>query len=217
MSAPAPNSPNVLCEEISADAQHESAEIIRQARAEATSLLAAAEAEAETKRREYREQARTEAARRRELILAAVAVEIVRYRAAHVESLLESVHAEIRRQLLTPNADTGPGVFALAAQAIGRMPGDAFAVKISEADEAALGDHLAGEIIRRTGRTPQKLVVSADPALARGDVLVADANGRLFWDNRLSARLDRLWPELRRQIAIATALAEKSNTSGGSL
>ena len=36
-----------------------------------------------------------------------------------------------------------------------------------------------------------------------------------IWDNRLLSRLERLWPELRRQIAIRTSLVEKSKPTGG--
>jgi vacuolar-type H+-ATPase subunit E/Vma4 len=220
------NSPEVLCAEILADARRESEDILNRAKAEAASLLAAAEAEAKKIRRDRREQAQAEAARRRETILATVAVEAGRLRAERIELLLESVRQEIRRRLEARETDSRETVIALAAEAIRQMRGNDFLVKISAADHADFGNDLAGEILRRsgtsilpvsfggqenlkpTGKTPVPLRVSvrADPAVADG-VIIQSSDGLQIWDNRLSARLERFWPELRRQIAVCASLA----------
>lgn len=210
-------SPDALCSEILADARREREEILRRAQTEAASILAAAQADAERIRREQEAQAQAEAARRKETILATVAVEIGRLRSARVEALLETVHAEIRRGLLEQNIEARETVVALASEAIGRMPGTHFALKISAADEAAFGGGLAPEIAQRTGRSGLDLAITADGAMASGGVLVQDIAGWFFWDNRLSSRLDRLWPELRRQLAAQTSLADDhdADTVGG--
>ena len=199
------NSPDILCMEILANAQHECEAILRRAKTEAEALLAGAKTEAEKSRRLQQEQAQAEAARRKELILATVAVETGRLRSARVEALLESIHAEVRRRLGEKNCADRESVVALAAEAIGRMPANNFVVKISPANQAAFGPELAPEITRRTGRSPLNLSICADAALD-GGVEIRDAAGHLYWDNRLAARLDRLWPELRRQIALQTSL-----------
>jgi vacuolar-type H+-ATPase subunit E/Vma4 len=215
MAPPNQNSPEVLNEEILAEARRECDEIIRRAQLESESLLAAATAEADKIRREKLHAARAEAARRSELILATVPVETGRLRSARIEAILENIREEACRQLLARNFDYHETVVILAAEAIRRMPGTDFVFKISAADHAAFGDKLAGEIARRVGRSPLNLTVSADPAMTGGGVMVQDAAGIRIWDNRLLSRLERLWPELRRQIAVRTSLVEKNEPAGG--
>ena len=209
------NSPAVLCAEILAEARRESEDILSRAKTEAESILAAATAEAEKIRQEKREQAQAEAARRRELILATVAVEVGRLRAARVETLLESVREEIRRRLLARNFDARETIIALAAEAIRRMPGNDFALKISAADHAVFHDGLAGEIAQRLGRPPLNLTMAADPTMNDSGIIVQTADGFQFWDNRLFSRLERLWPELRRQIAVCASLVGESGSGTG--
>jgi len=215
MVTPNQNSPNVLSEEILAEARRECDEIIRRAQQESASLLAAATAEAEKIRREKLDAALAEAARRSELILATVPVEIGRLRSARIEAILENIREEARRQLLVRNSDGHETVVALAAEAIRRMPGTDFVLKISAADQAAFGDKLAGEILQRAGRSPLNLTISADPTMTGGGIIVQDAAGIRIWDNRLLARLERLWPELRRQIALQTSLVGNNKSNGG--
>lgn len=209
------NSPDVLCVEISAEARRASGAIMDHAREMAASLLAAAGAEAEKIRCERRTQTASEAGRRAALILAGAAVEIIRQRAVHTEELLESVRQQVRRGLAARAGDVHPGVVALAAEAAGRMPGAALVVRLSAADLAAYGPNLAAEVKQRTGRSSLNLTVCADATLAGGDVMVEDAEGLQFWDNRLSSRLERLWPELRRQMAVKMSLAGNSHSTGG--
>jgi vacuolar-type H+-ATPase subunit E/Vma4 len=209
MTATNQTSPDVLVAHILADANRESDEIHQHAKLESAAILAGASAEAEKIQREGREQAQADAARRRELILATVAVETGRLRSARIEALLDSVHEEIRRRLLARDFDARETVVILAAEAIRRMPENNFVLKISAADHAAFGDRLAGELAQRVGRSSLNLVISADATMTAGGATVQTADGFQFWDNRLLSRLERLWPELRRQIAIRASLVEK--------
>lgn len=215
MVAPNPNSPEILQEEILADARHEGEEILRRARQEAHALLAQAAAKAEQIRREQLAQAQAEAARRRELILASVAVEAGRLRSARMEFWLQSI-GEATRQKLQRRDDFNyrAALVALAVAALKRMSGDAFVVKLSPADHATMGDELAAEIGCRIGQTVA-ITVSGEPAITDGGLIVQDRAGHQIWDNRFQSRLERLWPELRRQIATATSLVTRSGTSGG--
>ena len=204
------NSPDVLCAEILADAKRQSDDILANAKMVAEAILTAANGEAEKIRRERQEQAQSEAARRKELILATVAVETSRLRSARIEELLESVREEIRRRLRAREFDARESVVALATEAIRRMPGNDFVLKTSATDHAAFADGLAGEIAPRVGRSPLNLAISADAAMADNGVMIQTADGFQFWDNRLLSRLERLWPELRQQIALRTGLARES-------
>ena len=179
------NSTEILREEILADARREGEEIILRARQDAEAFLTNAAAEADQVRQERLDQARAEAARQSELILATVSVETGRLRAARVEALLESVYEEARQRLLAREGfDYQETVIALAADAIRQMAGDAFVVKLSEAEQTILGDGLAEEIARRVGR-PVNITISYEEDITGGGVVVEDAEARQVWDNRL--------------------------------
>jgi vacuolar-type H+-ATPase subunit E/Vma4 len=206
----------VLREEIIAEGRKQSEGILERTRQQADDILATATAEADKVREEQLERGRTEAARRRELILATVLVEAGRLRVARVESLLESVNEKARGRLLAHDGfKYREAVVTLAALAVSRMEGVAFVVRVSEADRALLDDELAQEITRRVGRSSLNLTVTYDSEItARSGVIVEDAEGRQMWDNRLLKRLERMWPEMRRQIAVETSLVPRSESGG---
>jgi len=216
MATPSRNSPDILREEILADARRESEGIIRRAQQEAEVLLGKATAEADKVRQERLDQARTEAARRKELILATVPVEAGRLRLARVETLLQSICDEVRRRLLAREGfDYREAIVVLATEAVRQMAGEAFVVKLSPADRAGYGAGLAEEIARRVGRAPLSITLSDETTITSGGLIVQDTEGRQVWDNRFVPRLERLWPELRRQIAVQTALVATSGSTGG--
>jgi len=199
------NSTEVLREEILADARRESEEIVSRARQDAEVFLTKAAAEADQVRQEKLDHAHAEAARQSTLILATVPVETGRLRAARIEALLESVYEEACQRLLAREGfEYRETVIGLAYHAISQMAGDAFVAKVSEADRTILGDGLADEIARRVGR-PVSITISHDADITGGGVVVEDAEARQVWDNRLAKRLERLWPELRRQVAVEAA------------
>jgi vacuolar-type H+-ATPase subunit E/Vma4 len=216
MATPNQNSPERLREEILVAARREGDEIVRQARAAATALLAQGTKEADQARQERIEQASVEAARQTDLVLATVPVEAGRARSARVEALLGGVCEDVRRRLQAPaGLDYRETLTHLAAEAISRMSGEDFELKLAPGDPVALGDGLVAAITSRAGRAPLRIRLSEDPAITGGGLVIQDAEGRQVWDNRLEARLQRLWPELRRQIAIETSLLVASGATGG--
>jgi vacuolar-type H+-ATPase subunit E/Vma4 len=209
------DSPDALCAEILAEAKRHSDDILRRAKSDAESILSAATAEAEKIRRERREQAQAEAARRKGSLLSAAAVETGRLRAARVEQLLQSVREEIRRRLFDPFPDNRQTIVALTVEAIRRMAGNDFILKLSASALATDGNGLTEEISRLAGRSPLNLTTIADATTSDGGVIVESADGFQVWDNRLLSRLERLWPELRQQIAVRAALVRENEASGG--
>ena len=208
------NSTVALREEILADARREGEGIVSRARQDAEVFLTGAVAEADRVRQERRDQARAEAARQSELILATVPVETGRLRAARIEALLDSVYWEAHQRLLASEGfEYRETVIALASHAIGLMAGTSFVAKVSEADYDILGDGLADEITRRVGR-PLSITVLQEPGIKDGGVIVEDAEARQVWDNRLVKRLERLWPELRRQVAVQASFIPKTGSGG---
>ena len=208
------NSTEVLREEILAAARREGEEIVSRARQDAEVFLTSAVGEADRIRQERLDQARAEAARQSELILATVTVETGRLRAARVEALLESVYEEACQRLVAREGfEYLETVIGLASHAISQMAGDGFVVKLSEADQTILGDGLAEEIAHRVGR-PVGIAISYEPGITEGGVIVEDTEARQMWDNRLVKRLERLWPELRRQVAVEATFVPKTGSGG---
>lgn len=216
MATQTPDSAENLRGEILAEARRQSEEILCRAKEQAGSLLAAATAEADKARHERLEQARAEASRRAELILATVPVEANRLHSARVEALLQSVCEEVRRRLAAGDGfDNRDAIIALAAEAVSQMFGETFAVRLSPGDFTRFGGQLDEEIARRAGRSRLNLTISEEPALTGGGVIVRDIEGRQVWDNRFGPKLDRLWPELRRQIAVQAGLVVAGEATGG--
>ena len=207
----------LLCGEILAQARAEGAEILRQAEAGAAEILKRAGDEAQKARRGILEAAAAEAARRKELMLAAVPIEESRLRSAKIETLLQTIRGEAGRRLLEPAggaAERKRTLIELAAEAAGRMGEGAVALKLSPADFREHGAALASAVAKRAARPEREILVSGDQSVADGGVMAGDALGRQVWDNRISQRLERMWPELRRQIAVKTGLSDAGPAGG---
>ncbi len=218
-----PDSAQPLRDEILAEARREAEQILLQAREQTASILAAARAEADTVRRQRAVEAQAEAERRTQLILATVPLEAGRLRTTRTEEILQSLHNEIRRRLLAQDrSEYRETIVALGAETVTHIFGNSQApspalpsgaeasVRISPADQASFGDGIVNEIARRAGVPPSSVRLSIDPMITEGGVIVQSADGRQICDNRLSKRLERLWPELRRQIAVGTGLVGAS-------
>jgi vacuolar-type H+-ATPase subunit E/Vma4 len=206
------NSPDTLCAEILAEAAKQGDEIRRKAEAEASSLLATAALETEKIHRETLGRAQTWAEKRKRMILETVTVEKRRIRSSRVEALLEILRQDISGRLAALNGGGAETIVALAAEAIEKMPEDDLVLKLSTADREALGNGISEEILSRAQRPQLHLTISNDPTIKGGGVIVQDAGGSQIWDNRLESRLERLWPELRRQIAIASGLLDENKS-----
>lgn len=189
------NSPEVLMKAIRADARRQADALIAQARQQADVMLAQAAAEVERVRQERVHAAQVEAARRTAAIQASLSVATGRLRATRIETLLQAFYDAARRRLVARQGyDYNETLVALVKQAAGQLGDAAVVVKISTADRAALADRLA------------QFTLVEDPTITEGGAIVLDADGRRDWDNRLLSRLDRLWPELKRQIVAQGSL-----------
>ena len=207
MSSPPSNPEQVLQEEILADARRQAREAVDRARQEAEALVTKARLEAENDRRVQSQAAQVEAKRRRDLALATIPVVVGRRRAECIESALNQIRDEAARRLAAREGfDYRQAVIRPAAEALALMEGNRFVLEVSDADNQALGQGWLEEVRRQSGRSGLELsTVSANTKNQVG-VLVRDAEGRQVVDNTLLARLERLWPALRRELAVATRL-----------
>ena len=211
--------PEMLCAEILAAARRTADQILAMARDEAADMEKNAATAADAMRRNMREQSSQDVARRNETLLAAVPAETGRMRSARVESLIESIRDEVRRRMHERWSSAGHAIaVTLAAQAIRQMGGVSFRIRLASDDIRRMGEGLAAEIVNRIDREAPDIALIADPTLSGGGLIVEDADGGRIWDNMLDSRLERLWPELRRCIALRCFPGETAGpaaTSGG--
>lgn len=215
METEAQTSEEGLCAAILAQARQERDRIIAVARQQAQELLAAGVAEADRVKAQKLARARAEAQHYREVVLARVPMEVEQERRAAVETLLETVRTRVSQQLdETKPLNQQPRQVALAADAIGRMSGGDFVVKLGKGAGQTDTNALVRAISAQVGRSGLRLDVAEDPTLRSGGVRVESASGHQVWDNTGSARLERLWPELRRQIALRLSLVRSDQVRG---
>lgn len=216
MQPTSPNDGESLCREILAEARAAAERLILQARQEGESWLATITATEEKTRQDRLHMAQQEWTRRKDRMLAALPVEREKLRAARIETLLQNIHDEIRQRLLAREGfDYQETLMASAAYALNRMAGKEFLVALSPADYSAFGATLADSICRHTHKTGLQLHIVSDPQISESGLFIRDSAGRQEWDNRLSARLERLWPTLRLQLASLIPHAIKGDDKGG--
>ena len=205
----------VLTDEILADARRQADRLRRRAERDAKQTTDEAEREAEADRAERLEKAKAEADRRRRLTLATVPVEEGRMRAAHIEKALDGIREAARERLLARQGyDYREMLVRLASEPVRHMVGQAFVLELAEADRDAHGPDVAAAVRQRAGRDELQVSLAPEPAAIEGGVIVRDAEGRQRWDNSLAARLERLWPGLRRRVAEETGLlGERPNSN----
>ncbi len=210
MPTPNSNAPERLRQVILEEARREKEALLHRARQQADAIVAKADKEAGQFRRERLDAARAEAKRRSEAILATVPVEVGRRRLAQIEVLLQAIHDQAGERLRVRSGfDLRQFLIGQSAEALRQMAGDAFQLRLSVADRRALGDGLVAEIQQQPGCSSLKLRLVADAELKDGDALVEDEAGSQVWNLSPPARLERCWPELRRQIAAHPALLEQ--------
>ncbi len=209
-----PDNGESLCAGILDEARAEAERLILLARQEAQSYLGTTTGAEEEKRQEKLSLAEKECARRKARMQASLPVERERLRAIRLETLLTTIHDEIQHRLQTHDGFNYPDMLvALAAQAITRMTGTDFIVSVSPADYAAMGPNFAESIFQHTGKSGLIIHIESDPKLVEGGLFIRDSVGHQEWDNRLSVRLQRLWPDLRLQLAAMIPDSMLKNTT----
>jgi len=205
----------VLREEILADARRQAERTLQRARKEAAGIAETSAAEFSEWQARQLDLARAEAQRRTDMILAGLPVEIGRMRASRIESLLQSVYAEARQRLISREGlDCRQMLVSLVAEAIRGMSGTQFSIILPETDRHLLGKGEIEAIRRATGRPDLELEMVYDPESRDAGPVVRGSEGEEFWDNRLTERLERLWPALRHEIAVYATLTDPVESKG---
>ena len=191
----------VLSDEILSDAKRKADRARKRAEREAKKILAEAGKKADEAAERTLDVARERADRQAQATLATVAIEVQR-------DLLETREREFdklfdaARQRLADKAryDYPAALAALAAEAIAAMRTDDVVLALSSDDRPIATDAWLADLLRRVGRDV-KTTIAEEPASIDGGLIVRSADGRLLYDNSFAARLTRLRPDLRRELA----------------
>ena len=200
------NSVEMLCEEILAEARRTGEQIVADAQREVERLLLTTKSDMERAKSEALVRAHSDAEHRSELILSTITVEAARMRSSRVESLLEDIRKEVVRELSSFQNNTyRESIVSLSSKAIAHMEGSSFLLRLPEKDDNPAGEELGNDIQVRVSRSPLRISVSYERDFSGDGPIVQDSDGYQVWDNRLLSRLNRLWPDLRRVIALRAA------------
>lgn len=206
-----PGTTHPLVSEIASDAARESGRILESARSEAAAWLASAQAQAGQEREHRLHQAREHAARLSARILATIPLEERRLRAMRIESLLQDLRGRLDQRLrFEAAAHPRATAIRLAAEALRGMEGTGFNIHTSPLSLLEPESRVREELRRQMDLPALAVRLVVDASLPPGGVVVEDAAKRQYTDNRPSSRLDRLWPELRRQIAQVPDLFQRT-------
>ncbi len=202
-----------LIDELIAQAEREAQSLLDKARHEASGLMAeAADKVAGLTEREAG-RGRAEGERRRALILSTVPMRERRLRQLRVEGLLSALAEEARQRLLAlGEAERKRIALDLAVAAVAHLSTDACVVKLALGESAPDSAQLRAALVGLHPQSACTIQVLQTPDLQGPGPLVASADGRQIWDNRLLERLDRLWPGLRAQVAARLPGASAQST-----
>ena len=196
----------VLSEEIRADARRQAERILRHAEREANNILEQADKEAQQQRASIVEDAERRVRQRKENLVATIELELQRLMRDAAEQVIQHVRQTVESRLsqLRKQPDYADVLLELALEAVQQMKGEEFVLVLCEGERAELGpalaERLVHEVERKAGRRIEVLLAE-DTLGASGGLVVGRADGREVSDQTFSARMARLWPELRFEVA----------------
>jgi vacuolar-type H+-ATPase subunit E/Vma4 len=187
---------NKINEEILADARTKAERALRSARREAEKITKKAQDDAEQIEQEVINHARGRAEAQAKIIQTATEPARRRIKLDVREEVLLSVISDAKVRLLNRDSDDyGRTLTALTAEAAELLQDEGLTAYLSSEDYDKFGAALPGRLLGLT------LEVRPASQPLEGGVIVETADGRRRVDNSIEARLERIYPELRREIA----------------
>jgi V/A-type H+-transporting ATPase subunit E len=200
MADDAQSSEKRLEKEILDDAHKRAERAVKRATRDAQKLTAEAEKNAEEEAQKILEQSRERARKQRAVILATVDIEIEKRRVARQEEMIKSVFDEALKRLReTRSYDYRQSVIQLASDALGKMQGNEYTIRLRTSDERFADDSLIEAIREKLNARDFNLRIETSSADA-GPV-VESSDGRQVYNNSFDARLRRLQDPLRKRVA----------------
>lgn len=198
------SSSDILRREIQDQSQKEAAEIVGQAEREAKGILDRARAEGEKVRAELLKKAETQADAVRKRILSGVHLDVkrqnLRTREELISRLFQAVEERLNRFRKTKAYIDSlkklviEGVLALDAGTIRILSGNVERKLLTK----KLLSEVKKEVHQRTGREVK--LMRSDQVLQEGGVVLVSSDDRMLFDNRFSARMQRMQHQMRLEV-----------------
>jgi len=196
-----------IAEQILADARKQAAPALRRAEREAAEIRRTAAEQAEHTAAEIIARADQKAEVAAQRMAARTELDVENARRAAREAILQDVRARARKALCrsTAEPDYAERLTGLAMAAVSAMTGGRFEIVLRAEDRDAFGADLAAELTRRApaelGRWVQVSVAADTIEGAGGGLLVRSDDARQVCDETFAARMERLWEDLREDVA----------------
>jgi len=207
-------SEQLLSDEILQDAQKKAERALKKADRRAKQVVADAEKDAEAALDRAREAAHRRAQRTANSIMATLEQEMRRnlldVREAELSALFD---AALDRLSDRSGYDVADVLATLAAEAVAAIDSDTIILALNAGDRAIATDAWLATVRDRAGYGGA-LIVEGVPAPIDGGVVARSGDRKKLYDNSYAARLRRLRPTLRQDIATQAYAAELSSDDG---
>lgn len=195
-----------LEEEIMADARRRAERIERRAERDAEGIREDAEERAEQERERLRREARRQAEEREQRIRARTQQDVAALHREARHEILEQLRDRAKEELaaLTEDESYRDVLTRLALKAIERMEGDSFELALRDRDREEIGQELTERIADTAEDELDRNVqisLSGKDLTATGGLVLRDLDGRRVADQTFEGRMDRLWKQIREELA----------------
>lgn len=197
---------DALSEQILEDARQQAEPIKKRARKEADEIVEKAQEEAEERKEDIFQQARERAKNEVQRLKARLDLEKANIERNAREDILDEIRDRVLQTLedLRSNGDYEKALVELSCAAISRMTGRRFEVVMRDADREKLGDKIREAVRERAANElgRQVTINLADETISVvGGVVIQREDGSQICEQTFENRLDRLWPQLRQEVA----------------
>ncbi len=195
-----------LADQILADARKQAEPILTRARREAEDILRRARDDAEGEQTRTVERAEQDAAGEALRIRARTELEMANIRRRAAEDILVRARQQALEALRRQARDDGyrKQLVRLGLAALREMSGERFELLMRQEDKDAHAQHVARRLAERAaaelGRRAE-IEVADETVNAIGGLVLRSADGHEVCDQTFRARLDRLWEQLREDVA----------------
>ncbi len=195
-----------LEEEILADARRRAERIERRAERDAEGIREDAEERAEQERERLRQEARRQAEEREQRIRARTQQDVAALHREARHEILEQLRDRAKEELaaLTEDESYRDVLTRLALKAIECMEGDSFELALRDRDREEIGQELTERIADTAEEELDRNVqisLSGKDLTATGGLVLRDLDGRQVADQTFEGRMDRLWKQIREELA----------------
>jgi len=199
-------SADALIEEILSDARKQAERTKRKARRKAEKITSNAEEKADTERERILQDARQKADAEQGRIEALIPQQEKFIRSQAVENLLNHARQKgVEKVRELTKSDEYPDILCgLAVEAINQMSGDAFNLFLTETDGEKEGEGFAervADVVQDELGRDVEVQISDETIKASGGLQIVGEGGHEVCDETFEARLERMWPRLRQEVA----------------